>query len=81
MRYAKLISILLLVLGGCATFGPPQTAQIPVTNVYHGLEVVDPYQWLEDWDDDRVQSWSNKQNDYARRKASPSGLPESVSYQ
>lgn len=66
MRYAKLISILLLVLGGCATFGPPQTAQIPVTNVYHGLEVVDPYQWLEDWDDDRVQSWSNKQNDYAR---------------
>jgi len=66
MRYAKLISILLLVLGGCATFGPPQTAQIPVTNVYHGIEVVDPYQWLEDWDDDRVQAWSNKQNDYAR---------------
>ncbi|MFB0555308.1 MAG: prolyl oligopeptidase family protein [Phycisphaerae bacterium] len=66
MRYAKLISILLLVLSGCATFGPPQTAQIPVTNVYHGLEVVDPYQWLEDWDDDRVQAWCNKQNDYAR---------------
>jgi prolyl oligopeptidase len=66
MRYAKLISILLFVLGGCATFGPPQTAQIPVTNVYHGIEVVDPYQWLEDWDDDRVQAWSNKQNDYAR---------------
>ena len=66
MRYVKLISILLIVLGGCATFGPPQTARIPVTNVYHGLEVVDPYQWLEDWDDDRVQSWSNKQNDYAR---------------
>ena len=66
MRYVKLISILLLVLGGCATFGPPQTAQIPVTNVYHGLKVVDTYQWLEDWDDDRVKSWSNKQNDYAR---------------
>ncbi|MHC4175759.1 MAG: prolyl oligopeptidase family serine peptidase [Planctomycetota bacterium] len=66
MRHVKVISILLLVLSGCATFGPPQTAQIPITNVYHGLEVVDPYQWLEDWDDDRVQSWSNKQNAYAR---------------
>ncbi|MFZ2149237.1 MAG: prolyl oligopeptidase family serine peptidase [Sedimentisphaerales bacterium] len=62
----KLISILLFVLSGCATYSPPQTAQVPVTNVYHGVKVVDPYQWLEDWNDDLVQSWSNKQNAYAR---------------
>jgi prolyl oligopeptidase len=66
MRYTKLISILLLVLSGCVTFTPPQTTRVPVTNVYHGVKVVDPYQWLEDWDNDLVQSWSNKQNAYAR---------------
>ena len=66
MRYAKLVSILLIVLSGCAAFGPPQTPRIPVVNEYHGVEVIDPYQWLEDWNDERVQSWSNKQNAYAR---------------
>lgn len=67
MRYAKLISILLLIiLSGCAASGPPQSPQIPVVNEYHGVKVVDPYQWLENWDDSRVQSWSNEQNAYAR---------------
>ncbi len=66
MWYTKLISILLIVLSGCVMFAPPQTAHVPVTNVYHSVKVIDPYQWLEDWDDDRVQSWSNKQNAYAR---------------
>ncbi len=66
MRYAKLLPVLLIVLSGCAAFGPPRTHQVPVVNEYHGVEVVDPYQWLEDWDDERVQSWSDKQNAYAR---------------
>ncbi len=66
MKYARLVSILLIVLSGCAAFGPPQTTRIPAVNVYHGVEVVDSYQWLEDWDDEDVQSWSNKQNAYAR---------------
>jgi prolyl oligopeptidase len=66
MKCVKLVSILLIVLSGCAAFGPPQTTRIPAVNVYHGVEVVDPYQWLEDWDDERVQSWSDKQNAYAR---------------
>jgi len=67
MRYLKLLSVLLFVLSGCAAFGPPQTPQQPVVNEYHGVEVVDPYQWLEDWNDERVQSWSGKQNIYARK--------------
>ena len=54
MRYAKLLSVLLIVLTGCAAYGPPQTSQLPVLNEYHGVEVVDPYQWLEDWDDQPV---------------------------
>ncbi|UCD00151.1 MAG: S9 family peptidase [Phycisphaerales bacterium] len=66
MRCAKLLSALLIVLSGCAVSRPPQTPQIPVTNEYHGVEVIDQYQWLEEWNDKRVQSWSDKQNDYAR---------------
>jgi len=67
MRYAKLLPVLLIVLSGCAMYGPPQTAHVPVVNEYHGVEVADPYQWLEDWDDEPVQSWSDKQNVYARK--------------
>jgi len=67
MRYAKLLPVLLIVLAGCAVYGPPQTTQVPVVNKYHGVEVVDPYQWLEDWDEEPVQSWSGKQNAYARK--------------
>ena len=66
MRYLKFISIILILLSGCTISGPPQTPEIPVTNEYHGVKVVDPYQWLENWDDSRVQSWSEKQNAYAR---------------
>jgi prolyl oligopeptidase len=67
MLYKKLTILLLVVLSGCATLNPPETIQVPVTNVYQGIQVVDPYQWLEDWQDQRVQSWSNRQNAYARK--------------
>ena len=66
MGYAKLTTCLLIVLSGCAGFGPPDTAEIPAVNTYHGVQVSDPYQWLEDWDDEQVQSWSSRQNAYAR---------------
>ena len=66
MHRVKFISILLIILSGCATSGPPQSPQIPVVNEYHGVKVVDPYQWLENWNDSRVRSWSEKQNAYAR---------------
>ncbi len=36
------------------------------TNTYHGEEVVDSYQWLENPEDSDVQAWSNAQNRYAR---------------
>jgi prolyl oligopeptidase len=61
------VILLLVILGGCTALGPPQANQAPVVNVYHGVEVTDPYQWLEDWNNVRVQSWSNRQNAYARK--------------
>jgi prolyl oligopeptidase len=66
MRYVKFLAVLLIVLSGCAVYGPPQTPQVPVVNEYHDVKVIDPYQWLENWDDKRVQSWSDEQNAYAR---------------
>lgn len=66
MRYTKPLSVMLIVLSGCVVSRPPQTPQIPVANEYHGVKVIDPYEWLEDWNDKRVQSWSDKQNNYAR---------------
>jgi prolyl oligopeptidase len=67
MRYKKLAILLLIVLSSCATLKTPETIQVPVTNMYHGIQVTDPYQWLENWQDQRVQSWSNQQNVYARK--------------
>lgn len=52
---------------GSAALGPaPETPRKPEVNAHHGVMVADPYQWLEDWNDSRVQAWSDEQNAYAR---------------
>ncbi len=53
-----------------ATNGPPVAELRPVTHAYHGVSVVDPYEWLEDPNDPAVRSWSDGQNAYARRMLS-----------
>ncbi|HEX4964131.1 MAG TPA: prolyl oligopeptidase family serine peptidase [Thermoanaerobaculia bacterium] len=45
---------------------PPATRKSPVVDRYHGVEVVDDYRWLENWDDPAVKAWSDAQNAYAR---------------
>ncbi|MBO0698120.1 MAG: S9 family peptidase [Zavarzinella sp.] len=45
---------------------PPETPKKPVTDTYHGVQVADPYRWLEDGSDKAVQAWSEAQNKYAR---------------
>ena len=42
------------------------TPQHPVTNVYHGVTVVDPFQWLEDASAPEVRHWVQKQNERTR---------------
>ena len=37
-------------------------AREPVTNVYHGTVVIDPYQWLEDPSSSAVQDWVKQEN-------------------
>jgi len=57
---------LLLILTGTATAGPPATKTQPVTDTLHGVEVIDPYRWLENSGDEAVRTWSEAQNAHAR---------------
>ena len=45
---------------------PPATPKRPVTDVYHGVKVVDDYRWLEDFNDPAVREWADAQTVYAR---------------
>jgi prolyl oligopeptidase len=53
---------------------PPTTEKIPVTDIYHGVSVVDDYRWLENGDDPKVKAWVAEQNAYSQ--AYMSKLPQ-----
>src|SRR5262249_17271156 len=44
----------------------PPTSKKPATNEYHGVTVVDDYQWLENGSSPEVRLWSVAQNERAR---------------
>jgi len=46
--------------------GLPDTPLRPVTNIYHGVSVVDNYRWLENFNDPEVKQWSAAQNALTR---------------
>ncbi|HLZ96480.1 MAG TPA: prolyl oligopeptidase family serine peptidase [Steroidobacteraceae bacterium] len=56
--------LFIVVLASAAS--PPATPKKPVTDVYHGIKVVDDYRWLEDASNPAVRSWSAAQNQFAR---------------
>src|SRR5919109_1591694 len=45
---------------------PPATPVEPVTEVLHGVEIVDPYRWLEDQNSPRTRKWLEEQASYTR---------------
>src|SRR4051812_25809829 len=69
-----------VLFGSCIVTGV-QAMQVPsvttephaVTNVYHGVSVIDDYQWLEDAAVRAVRQWVTNQN--ARTRAYFSELP------
>ena len=44
----------------------PFTPLEPVTEVLHGVEITDPYRWLEDQDSTRTRQWIAEQTAYTR---------------
>jgi prolyl oligopeptidase len=45
---------------------PPQTPTDPITEVLHGVEIVDQYRWLEDQNSPATRKWIEEQTAYAR---------------
>jgi prolyl oligopeptidase len=52
----------------------PATRREDVKDVLHGVEIADPYRWLENEKSDEVQAWMKAQDDVAR--AALAKLPE-----
>ncbi len=48
------------------TMTPPHSTLEPVTDVFHGVPVTDPYRWLEDQESPRTRAWIAEQTRYAR---------------
>jgi prolyl oligopeptidase len=46
---------------------PPPTRREEVTDLLHGVEVHDPYRWLENTDDPAVRRWVDEQNEHSRK--------------
>jgi prolyl oligopeptidase len=44
----------------------PPTKTVPVQDTIQGQVVRDPYRWLENWSDPKVQAWSDAQNTRTR---------------
>src|ERR1700677_478854 len=45
---------------------PPPTPVEPVTEILHGIEITDPYRWLEDQNSPRTRKWLEEQAAYTR---------------
>ncbi|MBI3677881.1 MAG: S9 family peptidase [Proteobacteria bacterium] len=45
---------------------PPETARGTAVDTVQGVKIADPYRWLENWDDPKVQAWSDAQNTRTR---------------
>jgi len=44
-------------------FKYPKTSKRDFKEIIHGVEIYDPYQWLEDFENSEVQDWIRKQNE------------------
>ncbi|MDH4222740.1 MAG: prolyl oligopeptidase family serine peptidase [candidate division Zixibacteria bacterium] len=63
-----LLSGMFFTMTDCSNKAPllPATPMVPVIDTYHGVQITDNYQWLENGNDPEVRHWSEDQNKYAR---------------
>jgi len=72
------ILVIVLLVSGSAVWvkggvlrKPPETRRDNVKEVIHGIEIVDPYRWLEDQVSDETRAWIDVQNEYAHSFIDP----------
>lgn len=60
------VALAVLLFAVPAVQGPPKTRTDNVKEVIHGLEITDPYRWLEDQESPETRAWIDAQNAYTR---------------
>jgi len=74
-RRLSAVSSILFVLVACSPYPPsPETRRDPVTDVFHNVEFVDDYRWLEDQESPETRNWIATQNDHAEQVVGESPL-------
>jgi prolyl oligopeptidase len=65
---SALVILLMLSLNAHSVAGqtPPKTRTENVTETIHGVEVADPYRWLENGESEEARAWTEAQNAYTR---------------
>jgi prolyl oligopeptidase len=69
MRSALALAVVLsaeAALQSAAPAPPPPTRRDDVRDVLHGVEIVDPYRWLEDGQSPETRAWIDAQNAYTQ---------------
>jgi prolyl oligopeptidase len=70
MKKIKLTLLFCLVFASTlikAQINYPETKIKPVENTYHGIKIIDNYQWLENIRSDEVKNWVKQQNKISKK--------------
>src|SRR5712692_3350065 len=65
------LAVLVLTVGAQAPKTPPTTRTDHVTETLHGVEIADPYRWLEDQNSPETRAWIAAQNEYTQSRLEP----------
>ncbi len=57
---------------------PPPSRVAPVVDTLHGVEISDPYRWLEDGESAETKAWTERQNAYTRSFLDPLPFRERI---
>ena len=65
--YRTTFLLTLLLISPAMAVDYPDTRRDDTVDTFHGVEVEDPFRWLEDWSSEEVKTWSAAQNAAARK--------------